>query len=138
MQARLTNRDEMAQILIIEDDCEVRSMLAALLSRQGHDVRQACDGQEGIHAFRTAPCDLVITDLIMPQKEGLETIIDLRSEFPELLIIAISGGSRGNHDNYLRTAKLCGAARIFSKPFDNQELLAAVNKLLNRGRKSGR
>ncbi len=120
----------MARILIIEDDREVRSLLATLLSRKGHEVRQAGDGQEGIHAFRTDPCDLVITDLIMPRKEGLETIIDLRGEFPDLLIIAISGGSRGNRQSYLRTAELCGAARIFSKPFDNQELLAAVDELL--------
>jgi DNA-binding response OmpR family regulator len=120
----------MAHILIIEDDPAVRSLLAEMLTRRGHTVQQAENGQDGIHAFRTRPSELVITDLIMPQKEGLETIIDLRSEFPDLKIIAISGGSRGSRDNYLRTAALCGAARIFRKPFDNEELLAAVEELL--------
>ncbi|MBU8872036.1 MAG: response regulator [Gemmatimonadales bacterium] len=121
----------MAKILVIEDDAEVRELLNALLSRAGHTVREARDGREGIHSFRTSPSDLIITDLIMPHKEGLETIIDLRQEFPDLKIIAISGGSLGNRDNYLKTAKLCGASRIFHKPFDNNELLAAVHDLLN-------
>ena len=123
----------MPRILIIEDDQEVRQLLKLLLERAGYDVTEAADGQEGIHLFRTAPCDLVITDLIMPHKEGLETIIDMRNEFPDLKIIAISGGARSNADNYLRTAKLCGAERIFSKPFDNQVLLDAVAELLQTG-----
>ena len=120
----------MAEILIIEDDDEVRELLGVLLSRLGHSVHEARDGREGIHRFRTAPADLVITDLIMPHKEGLETIIDLRNEFPDLKIIAISGGSRDSRENYLKTAELCGASRIFHKPFDNNELLAAVEELL--------
>lgn len=123
----------MARILIIEDDREVRHLLKVVLERAGYEVDEAADGQEGIHRFRTAPSDLVITDLIMPHKEGLETIIDMRKEFPDLKIIAISGGARGSSENYLRTAKLCGAERIFAKPFDNRELLAAVEELLNDG-----
>lgn len=121
----------MPRILIIEDDQEVRQLLKMLLERAGYTVAEAEDGQEGIHRFRTTPSDLVITDLIMPHKEGLETIVDMRNEFPDLKIIAISGGARSNADNYLRTAKLCGAERIFAKPFDNQELLDAVAELLN-------
>ena len=121
----------MAEILIIEDDAEVRELLKTLLSRSGHTVREARDGREGIHSFRTSHADLIITDLIMPHKEGLETIIDLRQEFPDLKIIAISGGSRDNRENYLNTAKLCGASRIFHKPFDNRELLTAVDELLD-------
>ena len=120
----------MAKILIIEDQAEVRELLNALLSRSGHCVREARDGREGIHSFRTFPADLIITDLIMPRKEGLETIIDLRQEFPDLKIIAISGGGRDSRENYLKTAELCGASRIFHKPFDNDELLAAVDELL--------
>jgi CheY-like chemotaxis protein len=120
----------MASILIIEDDVSVRALLKTLLARSGHSVREASDGQEGIHLFRTAPCDLVITDLIMPRKEGLETIIDLRQEFPDLKIIAISGGNRDNRENYLKTAELCGASRIFHKPFKNTELLSAIDELL--------
>ena len=120
----------MAEILIIEDDAEIRELLKTLLLRSGHTVREAQDGQEGIHSFRTTPADLIITDLIMPRKEGLETIIDLRQEFPDLLIIAISGGGRDAQENYLNTAKLCGASRIFHKPFENDALMAAVDELL--------
>ena len=120
----------MAEILIIEDQNEVRELLSTLLSRSGHRVREARDGQEGIHSFRTSRADLVITDLIMPRKEGLETIIDLRKEFPDLKIIAISGGGRAGRKDYLKTAELCGASRIFHKPFDIDELLAAVDELL--------
>ena len=123
----------MARILIIEDDQEVRQLLATLLQRAGHEVAQARDGQEGIHSHRKHPSDLVITDLIMPRKEGLETIIDMRSEFPSLKIIAISGGARGSNEDYLRTAELCGAARIFRKPFANEALLRAVDELLDGG-----
>lgn len=121
----------MPRILIIEDDREVRHLLKLVLERAGYEVSEAEDGQEGIHLFRTAPTDLVITDLIMPHKEGLETIIDMRNEFPDLKIIAISGGARGSSDNYLRTAQLCGAARIFAKPFDNKDLLDAIGELLD-------
>lgn len=120
----------MARILIIEDDAAIRDLLRVLLERKGHTVREAGDGQEGIHLYRTDPCDLVITDLIMPRKEGLETIVALRQEFPRLKIIAISGGSRDNREDYLKTAELCGASRIFHKPFNNEEILAAVDELL--------
>ena len=120
----------MAQILVIDDDNEVRGLLCTLLRRAGHIVTEAEDGQKGIHSYRTGKADLIITDLFMPVKEGLETIVDLRKEFPDLKIIAISGGSREGDGNYLKAAKLCGASRIFSKPFDNTELLAAVAELL--------
>jgi CheY-like chemotaxis protein len=120
----------MGRILVIDDDNEVRELICTLLRRQGHDVTEAADGKEGIHSYRNNPVDLIITDLFMPVKEGLETIVDLRREFPELKIIAISGGNREGPGNYLKTAELCGASRIFQKPFDNAQLLAAVDELL--------
>ena len=121
----------MAEILVIEDDVEVRNLLGALLRRAGHEVVEAENGQQGIHQFRTHPADLIITDLFMPVKEGLETIVDLRREFPDLKIIAISGGHREGTGNYLKAAQLCGASRIFNKPFNNSDLLAAIDELLN-------
>jgi CheY-like chemotaxis protein len=121
----------MAEILVIEDDAEVRNLLGALLRRAGHEVVEAENGQQGIHQFRTHPADLIITDLFMPVKEGLETIVDLRREFPDLKIIAISGGNREGTGNYLKAAQLCGASRIFNKPFNNSDLLAAIDELLN-------
>ncbi len=125
-----------SRILIIEDDAEVRELLGTLLSRDGHEISSAADGIEGIHAFRTDPADLIITDLVMPGKEGLETIVDLRREFPDLKIIAISGGGLDGQNNYLNAARLCGATLTFRKPFKNQELLDAVNGLLNRTNQS--
>lgn len=121
-----------ARILIIEDDPEVRELLRVILTRQDYEVELASDGIAGIHAFRTNPADLIITDLVMPGKEGLETIVDLCREFPDLKIIAISGGGIDGQNNYLKTARLCGANMTFRKPFKNDELLAAVAKLLDR------
>lgn len=119
-----------AKILVIEDDCKVRKLLQRLLSRAGYQVSEAGDGQEGIHSFRNNPTDLIITDLIMPGKEGLETIIDLRREFPKLRIIAISGGGIDGQDSYLNAAKLCGADMTFRKPFDTKKFLDAIGGLL--------
>ncbi len=119
-----------SRILVIEDDSEVRTLLSVLLEREGHHVEVACDGIEGIHSFRTNPSDLIITDLVMPGKEGLETIVDLKREFPHLKIIAISGGGIDGQNNYLNAARLCGASLTFRKPFTNSELITAVNNLL--------
>lgn len=120
------------RILIIEDDAEVRELLKTLLTRAGHEISVASDGIEGIHAFRTDPADLIITDLVMPGKEGLETIVDLLREFPDLKIIAISGGGLDGQSNYLNAARLCGATMTFRKPFKNQEIIDAVNGLLTK------
>ncbi len=125
----------MARILIIEDDASVRKLLVTFLGRAGYVVEEATDGREGIHKNTNTPADLIITDLIMPGKEGLETIVELRSEFPELKIIAISGGIASSDENYLNAAELCGASKVFSKPFDNKKLLEAVEVLLNEGQK---
>jgi len=120
------------RVLVIEDDSKVRELLRRMLIRQGYTVDEASDGQKGIHSFRNHPADLIITDLIMPGKEGLETIIDLRREFPRLKIIAISGGGIDGEDSYLNAARLCGADRIFPKPLEMQEFLQAVQELLDR------
>jgi DNA-binding response OmpR family regulator len=120
------------RILIIEDDTEVRDLLSILLSRAGYEISVASDGIEGIHAYRTDPADLIITDLVMPGKEGLETIVDLRREFPDLKIIAISGGGLDGQSNYLNAARLCGATMTFRKPFKNQEIVDAVDGLLTK------
>ena len=120
-----------SRILIIEDDAEVRELLGALLSRAGFEISVASNGIEGIHAFRTDPTDLIITDLVMPGKEGLETIVDLRNEFPNLKIIAISGGGLDGQSHYLNAARLCGATMTFRKAFKNQEIIDAVHELLS-------
>ena len=119
----------MASILLIEDDDPLRKVLAISLANAGHTVVQAADGQEGIDRFHAAPPELVITDLVMPGKEGLETIMTLRREAPRLPIIAISGAA--NYAKiYLGMAAKLGAQRILAKPFTTPDLLRAVSEVL--------
>ncbi len=120
----------MAKILIIDDDVQIRKLLQNLLDRAGYEVAVAADGKEGLDAYRRAPADLIITDLIMPEKEGIEMILELRQESPVVKIIAISGGARIAPENYLRMAESLGASRTFSKPVDRKALLAAIEELL--------
>jgi two-component system, chemotaxis family, chemotaxis protein CheY len=119
----------MAQILIIDDDDLLRGVLAKALGHAGHNVIQATDGQQGVEVFRATTVDLVITDLIMPVQEGVETIIILRRERPALPIIAMSGGLP-NSKVYLDIASKIGAKRILDKPFSPSELLLMVEDVL--------
>ncbi len=120
----------MARILIIEDDAEVRDLLDRVIRREGHDVVSAQNGREGISIFRKQAIDLVITDIIMPDKDGIETFLDLRRENPNLKVIAISGGGCSKSDNYLNSAKLLGVDKALKKPFSPEEFLHEVNELL--------
>lgn len=120
----------MARILIIDDEDQARRMLCQVLDRAGYDVIEARDGVEGLQRFREAPTDLVITDILMPEKEGLETIMDFQREFPETKIIAMSGGGRTGNLNFLEVARRLGAQRTLQKPFGLQEMLKVVHELL--------
>ncbi|QTA88344.1 response regulator [Desulfonema magnum] len=122
----------MARILIIEDDELVRSMLKTMLEREGYEVLEAPDGKEGIKVSNNSPADLVITDIIMPEKEGIETIIELKQISPKMKIIAISGGGRIGAETYLNIAKKFGAAFTFTKPIDRKELLNAIQEVLKQ------
>jgi len=113
----------MALILIIETNLKIREVLRQILEHVGYEVMEASDGKEGISLYRERQADLIITDIIMPKKEGLETIVDLRAEFPKVKIIAISGGGRLGPETYLELAKGCGANRLLNKPFGHEELL---------------
>jgi CheY-like chemotaxis protein len=121
----------MPRILIIEDDEEIRDLLESLLTRQGYEVATAANGKQGVAEFQAAPFDLVITDIIMPEKDGIEAIMDLRRGRPDLKLIAISGGGRSEPENYLHSAQLLGANRTLRKPFTNDAILAAVKDLLS-------
>lgn len=120
----------MGSILIIEDDNEIRNMLKIMVQRAGFSVQTARNGLEGVKTFRRAPSDVVITDIVMPEKEGLETILELREDYPEVKIIAISGGGRHDAKNYLQSAKDFGADYIFHKPFSQKEIITAIKDLL--------
>ncbi len=119
----------MPTVLVIDDDPMVRSLLAHALKGAGYDVIDAADGHEGLQLARSRMPDLVVTDLVMPVQEGVETILTLRKERPRLPIIAISGGA--SHSRlYLDIAGRIGARRILPKPFTPKELLALVEQVL--------
>ena len=120
----------MKRILVIDDDDQVRSLLRDMLELAGYQVVDAPNGKAGARLYRQSPTDLVITDIFMPEKEGLETIRELRQDFPEVKIIAISGGGRMGDFAYLPAAEKFGALRTFVKPFDLHQLLSAVRELL--------
>jgi DNA-binding response OmpR family regulator len=115
----------MSRILLIDDDDLLRSVVSKALLHAGHSVLQASDGRQGVEIARIAELDLVITDLVMPVQEGVETIVQLRQEHPRLPIIAISGGLT-NSGVYLDIAAKIGAKRVLAKPFTPQELIAEI------------
>jgi DNA-binding NtrC family response regulator len=120
----------MAHILVIDDDTMLREVLRHGLERVGHQVSEARDGKTGLAVHQVDPVDLVITDIIMPGMEGLETIMELQRRFPSTKIIAISGGGMGKAGDYLALASKLGAHRIVPKPFAMATLAALVSELL--------
>lgn len=119
-----------SQILVIEDDRAVRELMLHTLSKAGYRVLSAEDGNEGMNIFRTEHPDLVITDIVMPQKEGFETIMALRKEQPDVKVIAMSGGGRHGTEDYLSVARKLGACRTVAKPFLRDEMLRVVREAL--------
>ena len=119
----------MARILLIDDDEALRGVIALSLANAGHDVIQALDGRQGVELSRVSSFDIVVTDLVMPQQEGMETIAILRREQPNLPIIAISGGLP-NSDLYLEIAGKIGARRVLQKPFAVSALIAIISEVL--------
>ncbi|MGD8342199.1 MAG: response regulator [Desulfobacterales bacterium] len=120
----------MARILIIDDESQIRSMLRLMLERVGYEVIEAEDGMEGIRQYRDNPADLIITDLIMPNKDGIGMIIELKKEFPQVKIIAMSGGGVNRPEGYLDGAQKLGATRTLTKPIDRDEMINAVKETL--------
>lgn len=120
----------MSRILVIDDDEVVRDTLRLILAGAGHQVALAPDGKAGLEAFEALAPDLVITDILMPEKEGMETIGDLRRLAASLPIIVISGGGRIGNMDFLAAARHFGADRSFAKPFEPDEVLEAVSQLL--------
>lgn len=120
----------MASVLIIDDDVSIRRVLRTALERRGYTVDEAGDGLAGVQRFRAVPADLVITDVFMPDQDGIETIQQLRDEFPDCRILAISGGALSGTAATLTDAKLLGADATLAKPFSIDELMEAMNTLL--------
>lgn len=117
----------MAKILVIDDEPSVLASIEQALQTVGHKVSSAGGGPEAIRSFQQDPVDLLITDIFMPDQDGIQLITYFRKQFPDLPIIAITGNPRGNT---LEMASLLGAAAALQKPFSVEELLNAVNGAL--------
>lgn len=120
----------MTKILIIDDEEPIRKMLRILLEKNGYEVMDANNGNQGIELFKEHGPDIIITDLIMPEKEGLETIREIKKINPDMKIIAMSGGGVVDPDGYLNMAKTFGAQYSFVKPVNNDELLLAIKEIV--------
>lgn len=118
------------RILIVDDDKQIRVMLKRLFEQEGYETAVAVNGMEAINIHLEIPADLVVTDIIMPEQEGLETIRKLRKKTPGVKIIAISGGGAGDADSYLRLAGKMGANMTLAKPLEKKILLESVRSLL--------
>lgn len=122
----------MTKILIIDDEDQYRSTLKRMLEKAGYnEIEEAANGNDGLKIFRRQHFDLVITDIIMPEKEGIETIVELVKAEPRIKIIAMSGGGRIGPENYLELARHLGAGRTLTKPFTQAELLQLVQETIN-------
>jgi CheY-like chemotaxis protein len=120
----------MARILVIDDEELIRETIRMKLELSGHVVIEAANGVEGLRALEDGLFDLVVTDIIMPEQEGIETIRKIRHRDPQVAIIAISGGGRGRNYQFLDIAKKLGANEALSKPFTGSQLLALVETTL--------
>ena len=121
----------MIKILVVEDEDSFRRVLVQMLSRAGYEVEQAGDGNQALAKCAEFQPDLVLTDIIMPDKEGLETIQELLELKPNLKIIAMSGGGKFGPDSYLPLAQKLGAKAALHKPFMRDELLDTITSVLN-------
>jgi DNA-binding response OmpR family regulator len=124
-------------ILVIDDEELIRLQIRNALEMEGFTVYEAANGNEGLTRIALSVPDVVITDILMPDKEGIETILELRRLHPTVRIIAISGGGRTGNKDFLRTAKHLGADRTLAKPFGLAELLRLVREVLDDANGAG-
>lgn len=117
----------MASVLVVDDEDQIRQLIRETLTQAGYQVTEARDGKDALQQYRQSPADLVIMDILMPDQDGLESITTLKHEFPNVKVIAITGGSDMiGILNFLDVAKMLGARRTLQKPFDMQSLLEAA------------
>lgn len=114
------------RVLLIDDEAGLRLTMRKMLEAGGHEVVEADNGRRGVEAFRRQPPDVVVTDIIMPDREGIETIRDIRALDAKVRIVAISGGGRNQNMEFLRIAAKLGASATLAKPFRKEEFLACV------------
>jgi DNA-binding response OmpR family regulator len=122
----------MPSILIIDDDDSLRDSLRRILHKEGYTIIEASEGRRGLKELEHVPADLILLDMFMPDKDGIETIGELRRTHPGIRIIAMSGGGFKGTVDVLHVAKMLGARRTLSKPFTREQLLEAVETELTR------
>jgi DNA-binding response OmpR family regulator len=120
----------MKHVLIVDDDDQIRGLLCETFGQAGYDTLSAANGLEALEMVNELPCDIIIADILMPEKEGIELIMDLRLQRPDMPIIAMSGGGHVGAGKYLGIAERLGVKATFQKPFDRRELLRTVEGLL--------
>ncbi len=122
----------MSRILVVDDDPISRQVLKAMLEKEGYEVSEAEDGSKAVRNYDSSLIDLVITDIFMPEKEGVQTVRELMKENPDVKIIAVSGGSSSANYDSLDWIKMFGVKYTFTKPFNAKAIIAAVNDLLSQ------
>ena len=125
----MTELKRKGSILVVEDDLALRSVICRYLGGEGYQVTEAFDGDKAIEALERAPFDFVLTDIIMPNREGIETIIETHARWPETKIVAMSGGGRIGPGTFLQLAQDFGADAILKKPFRFSELIETLEQL---------
>jgi CheY-like chemotaxis protein len=124
----------MAKVLVVDDEKIIRSLLKEIVGKEGHEVLTAKDGAEALEKIEEDKPDLIITDIFMPEKTGLETIVEAKKIYGDIKIIAISGDSisrKGGHRHCLDIAECLGSSTVLEKPFSREEVIEAVKKALN-------
>ena len=132
MDARPSEENAIAKILVVEDDVLVRAVVVDLLEHARHTVLIAEDGQRGLVMFQREQPDLVITDIVMPEQGGIQTLVDIRSVRPDAKVIVMSGDGRIGNTDFLAMARDLGASEIVAKPFDAEDFLHCVARCLAR------
>ena len=119
----------MSRVLVIDDNPDIRSTLQWLLESEGYAVSVAANGLEGLKLQRSSPADIVVTDVFMPEQDGIETLWKFREEYPQVPIVVMSGGGAARGTDYLSVARQLGASRTLTKPLDPQELINVVRQI---------
>jgi CheY-like chemotaxis protein len=124
------NMNTAPRILLVEDDADLRNTLACVLTQSGYEVAEAPNGRLALQHMEQQPAEIVVTDMLMPEMEGVETIMAIRRTYPSVKVIAISGGGINSGESYLAIARVLGTHKILSKPFVPLELLEAIRELI--------
>ena len=127
---KLTIESGGQQILIVEDNEQLRSMLRLVLEDADYVVREAGNGREALKSYAETPADLILTDIVMPDSEGIEMIMKFKRAYPAVKIVAMSGGGQQSCDDYLDLASKLGANRTIAKPFSNSDILNLIREML--------